>query len=291
MPPRSSPTSVLLGGNITSQLTPIITVLNELDESFGPPYLYIISSTAQALITAVQNVKRNKTECIQLVERIHGILHAVVYLHIKSETPRTLPPETLSYIGKFVETLYKMNTFVEAQQDGNAIKHFFRQSEMNTLLKECDAGLREVGDGFKRELGAAMFNRITEMDINADIMHKELLELVSKMSDRSSSVMTCKTSSFSSSDSLSMLQPKPQIFHGRESELEHIITHLTKESARIAILGAEVEEFLSLLTDVPHLALIVTMRGAERPGKILWTRPFLLPLRPLSNDAARQTFC
>ncbi|KAF7360643.1 hypothetical protein MVEN_00796000 [Mycena venus] len=184
---RPPPTSVLLGGNITSQLTPIITVLNELDESFGPPYLNIISSTAQALITAVQNVKRNKTECIQLVERIHGILHAVVYLHIKSETPRTLPPETLSYIGK---TLYKMNTFVEAQQDGNTIKHFFRQSEMNTLLKECDAGLREVGDGFKRELGTVMFNRITEMDINADIMHKELLELVSKMSDRSSSVMT-----------------------------------------------------------------------------------------------------
>ncbi|KAJ7766942.1 hypothetical protein B0H14DRAFT_2307463, partial [Mycena olivaceomarginata] len=53
---------------------------------------------------------------------------------------------------------------------------------------------------------------------------------------------------------------------------------------------AGIEEFLSLLTDVPHLALIITMRGAERPGKIRWTHPFLPPLQPLSDDAARQTF-
>jgi hypothetical protein len=32
------------------------------------------------------------------------------------------------------------------------------------------------------------------------------------------------------------------------------------------------------------------MRGAERPAKVQWTRPFLLPLQPLKQDAARQTF-
>ncbi|KAJ7252908.1 P-loop containing nucleoside triphosphate hydrolase protein, partial [Mycena rebaudengoi] len=53
---------------------------------------------------------------------------------------------------------------------------------------------------------------------------------------------------------------------------------------------SEVEEFLSLLTDVPHLGLIITLRGAERPSKVKWTRPFLAPLEPLSNVAARQTF-
>ncbi|KAJ7633658.1 hypothetical protein DFH06DRAFT_1004159, partial [Mycena polygramma] len=51
-----------------------------------------------------------------------------------------------------------------------------------------------------------------------------------------------------------------------------------------------VEEFLSLLTDVMHLALIITMRGAERPAKVRWTHPFLPPLSPLTNEAARQTF-
>ncbi|KAJ7261127.1 P-loop containing nucleoside triphosphate hydrolase protein, partial [Mycena rebaudengoi] len=53
---------------------------------------------------------------------------------------------------------------------------------------------------------------------------------------------------------------------------------------------SEVEEFLSLLTDVPHLGLMITLRGTERPGKVKWTRPFLAPLKPLSDVAAQQTF-
>lgn len=32
------------------------------------------------------------------------------------------------------------------------------------------------------------------------------------------------------------------------------------------------------------------MRGAERPGKIKWSRPFLQPLQPLASSAAWQTF-
>jgi hypothetical protein len=68
----------------------------------------------------------------------------------------------------------------------------------------------------------------------------------------------------------------------------------------------QIEEFLSLLTMVDHLSLIVgtdspflyfqlttyqiTMRGAERPAKVAWTRPFLLPLKPLDKEAAYRTF-
>ncbi|KAJ6488726.1 hypothetical protein DFH09DRAFT_1455546, partial [Mycena vulgaris] len=52
----------------------------------------------------------------------------------------------------------------------------------------------------------------------------------------------------------------------------------------------EVEKFLSLLTDVDHLAMVITMRGAERPANVRWTHPFLEPLRPLTQDAARKTF-
>ncbi|KAJ7452597.1 P-loop containing nucleoside triphosphate hydrolase protein, partial [Mycena latifolia] len=51
-----------------------------------------------------------------------------------------------------------------------------------------------------------------------------------------------------------------------------------------------VEELLSLLTDIQHLALIITMRGAERPTKVRWSRPFLQPLKPLTDKAAWKTF-
>jgi hypothetical protein len=32
------------------------------------------------------------------------------------------------------------------------------------------------------------------------------------------------------------------------------------------------------------------MRGAERPGKVHWSHPFLPPLQSLSDKAAQQTF-
>ncbi|KAJ7748630.1 P-loop containing nucleoside triphosphate hydrolase protein, partial [Mycena metata] len=50
----------------------------------------------------------------------------------------------------------------------------------------------------------------------------------------------------------------------------------------------ETEEFLSQLAGVDHLALMITMRGAERPAKVQWTRPFVPSLKPLPQDAARK---
>ncbi|KAJ7495790.1 P-loop containing nucleoside triphosphate hydrolase protein, partial [Mycena galericulata] len=49
-----------------------------------------------------------------------------------------------------------------------------------------------------------------------------------------------------------------------------------------------VEELLALLSDIDHLALMVS--SAERPAKVQWTRPFLPPLEPLSAEAAREMF-
>ncbi|KAJ7844659.1 P-loop containing nucleoside triphosphate hydrolase protein [Mycena leptocephala] len=81
-----------------------------------------------------------------------------------------------------------------------------------------------------------------------------------------------------------------------------VLRYLSKKSPSLLILDnletpwepkearGDVEEFLSLLTDIQHLALIITMRGAERPAKVRWTRPFLQPLKPLTDHAAWQTF-
>ncbi|KAJ7875680.1 hypothetical protein B0H13DRAFT_2549611 [Mycena leptocephala] len=285
----------------------------------------------------------------------------------------SLSPSILDHIGSFKEALHKIYTFVEAQQDGNKIKQFLRQSEMNVLLRNCRAGLDHA-------IAASI---ISEMKKYTEKIHEELLELISTLSDsdgtfsdRSSSIYHEGNGSQNSSNSFSMLPSKPKIFHGREYELAKIMNILYQESPRIAILGggmgktslaravlhhpdictkykhrffvsAEsttnnielaaliglhigleaqhdltrpvvnhfsgkqssllildnletpwepiqsrpgIEEFLSLLTDVPHLALIITMRGAERPAKVRWTHPFLLPLQPLTDDAAQQIF-
>lgn len=52
----------------------------------------------------------------------------------------------------------------------------------------------------------------------------------------------------------------------------------------------EAEELLQVLSGLPLLSIVVTLRGTERPLGLPWTRPFLPPLQPLRNDAAMMTF-
>ncbi|KAJ7105874.1 hypothetical protein C8R44DRAFT_745531 [Mycena epipterygia] len=297
-----------------------------------------------------QTAKRNQGECTQFLEHIYGILYAIIDLHMKSETSGELPLAVL-----------------DSHQDGNRLKQFFRQSEMNQILKEAQMGVQQALNVFK------------DMQRKAEEQHQKLLEYIAALSegntsDGSSSIQTGLTSS---SSSLSLLPSQPQIFHGRDAELQDIVGILRHKSPRIAILGAggigktslaraalhhpdvviqyesrffigaeavansielaaligahlklkpgkdlikqvishlsnepacllivdnletawepmtaraQVEELLALLADIPHLALVITMRGAERPAKVFWTRPFLHPLNPLSYAAARQTF-
>ncbi|KAJ7738719.1 P-loop containing nucleoside triphosphate hydrolase protein [Mycena metata] len=85
-------------------------------------------------------------------------------------------------------------------------------------------------------------------------------------------------------------------------DLDTIVRHLLQGPPCLLVLDnletsweprrsqTEVEEFISRVVEVPGLALIITMRGAERPAKVHWTHPFLPPLKPLPIDAARQTF-
>ncbi|TFK37306.1 hypothetical protein BDQ12DRAFT_713653 [Crucibulum laeve] len=51
-----------------------------------------------------------------------------------------------------------------------------------------------------------------------------------------------------------------------------------------------VEDTLSMLADVRHLSIVITMRGLERPSKIPWTRPLFPPLLPLDDYSTRQIF-
>ncbi|KAJ7448653.1 hypothetical protein B0H11DRAFT_2289728 [Mycena galericulata] len=107
-----------------------------------------------SLITTIQNVKKNKDKCIELMESIYQVLYGIVNLHIISETAGSLPPTILDELGKFTETIHKIHTFVEAQHDGYRIKSFFRQAEMNTLLKECQSGVKHALEVFKLRSGA-----------------------------------------------------------------------------------------------------------------------------------------
>ncbi|KAJ7716952.1 hypothetical protein B0H16DRAFT_1723187 [Mycena metata] len=179
--------------NLTAYLTPILIVLSDLNDAFCPPFIQPIIKTTQALIAGVQNVKRNKDQCLQLVESIHPVLLAILRIHLESETVGSLPPAILDDVAEFTHTLHKTYTCIEMQQDGNRIKRFFRQGEAHGLLKECQNKLDQAFNVFTGLTTLTVLNNAIQVQNAADAMHQELIELISTlsdgtMSDRSSSV-------------------------------------------------------------------------------------------------------
>ncbi|KAJ7482585.1 hypothetical protein FB451DRAFT_1364581 [Mycena latifolia] len=368
---------------IVTSLNAAVTTLDVISESMKTPFLQPILNTLHSLLTAVQaRFSKNEDECTQMLEQIHELIYAMIWVHLKSDTVGELSPTMLNNLGKFTETLHKIHTYVEAEQEKSKIKQFFRQGEMRTLLKACHTGLEQALEVFKVQ-GATVLNEVANMQQHAQKTHQEVLEVISALSEEASSksgssISRVLSSSYNSSNSFSLLLSEPKNFYGRELEVSTIVQQLNQPIPRVAILGgggmgktslartilhhpqvsakyeqhrffvacdaasssvhlaaligghvglmpgqdvtkpvlhyfsgsppsllildnletvwepnecrADVEKFLGLLEDIEHLTLIITMCGAERPASVQWTHPFLPPLQPLAQDAARKIF-
>ncbi|KAJ6464923.1 hypothetical protein C8R45DRAFT_939766 [Mycena sanguinolenta] len=356
MPP-SSVTEIMVD-NIIISVNAVLPLLHELHDGLCPLFVQAISNITVSLIRRLQNMKRNKEECCQLMENIHGIIYAIVNAHLQSDPPGCLPPATLEDVELFIK--YK-----HSSKHNSKIKHFFRQSQMSTLLKDCRAGLQLAFDNFtykKLNCGqaisqATLSHNIDEMRRKTQHMHAELLEMISNLSDSTTSDHA-SSQYFITSVHTIRYEPQPnhkqgailgpggigktnlaravlhhpdvtakyedQLFVSCESATtgieiagfigahlglkagknitKSVVCSLSRKSSCLLILDnlettweslgsrGGTEDLLSSLTDIPHLALIVTMRGAEHPSKVCWTQPFLPPLSPLSAEAARQVF-
>ncbi|KAJ7265635.1 hypothetical protein C8J57DRAFT_1718273 [Mycena rebaudengoi] len=318
------------------------TTAKNIAETTNVPFLGSTAVLCLSITKCIETTRSNKEEYTEIMGQIHEILCIIVQLHSTSEIKGVLPTALLYDIAKFTEELEKLFTVLNRQQKGTLgkIKGLFRQPEAVERLDTC-----------KQE-----FSRMVQL------FKAQALKTASDLTGSNCSSVAGTLSSLENngSGSFGLLPPCPQIFHGREAELQDVVNILVQESAHIAILGAggmgktslataalhnpeveakylhryfvpchssptcteleatiaahiglekgskmankiahyfshapsfsSVEEFLSLLTDAPQLGLMITLRGAERPGKVKWTRPFLAPLEPLSNVAAQQTF-
>ncbi|KAJ7270369.1 hypothetical protein C8J57DRAFT_1605319 [Mycena rebaudengoi] len=340
------------------------TTAKNIAETAKVPFLGSTATLCLSIIKGIEMTKSNKEEYCEIMEHIHKILCIIVQLHLTSEIKGVLPTALLYDIAKFTEALEKLFTILNGQQKGvlRKIKGLFRQPEVGERLEACKQELSRVVELFKAQVTGSTLSQMGQMKKDVKEQHEQLIALLESDSDLTSSDCSSMTGTLAnlrnnSSGSFGLLPPCPQIFHGRESELQDVVHILMQDSAHIAILGAggmgktslataalhnpQVEAkyshryfipchssptctelaatiadhiglekgsnlpkriahyfahappsllFLSLLTDTPHLGLMITLRGAEHPSKVKWTRPFLGPLEPLSNVAARQTF-
>ncbi|KAJ7839923.1 hypothetical protein B0H13DRAFT_1910944 [Mycena leptocephala] len=283
MAPQIAVTQLRLN-NIRTCLTETADTLDILANCVRTPFLGAISNTTRSLLKCIVTVKQNKTDCTQLMEQAYELLSVLIIIHIKSDTGGELPPYVLKHIGQLAETLYKIHTFVEAQQNGSKVARFFRQNEMSTLLKDCRVGLQQGLAFFRITTGIIMADT-TKMHEEVQRRHHDVLKMIESLSDSTSSdeqssvrnllflavsqsnssqIYSGSYTRLESSNSISMLPPEPKIFHGRESELADLLYLFSQGTPRIAILGAGGMGKSSLARAVIHHAEIAATYQQHR---------------------------
>ncbi|KAF8177087.1 hypothetical protein K438DRAFT_1939153 [Mycena galopus ATCC 62051] len=281
MPTHSTDTQIRLKMLCTC-FTVTVNTLGILANSIPVPFIMAISNTTQSLLKNLETVRKNKGACIELMEQTHGLLNAIIILHVKSETG-VLPPSVLYHIGKFTETLYKIHNFIEFQQSGSKVKQFFRQGEMNTLLKDCKNGLTQGLDVFRLE-NTGIMTDVSKMQADTNQRHQEVLDMINGLSDiessdRASTMSRVYSLSHNSKVELAALIGAHLGLKPSKDLTQAVVKFLVAASPSLLILDnletvweptelrGDIEEFLSLLTDLKDLALIITMRGSGGPAK------------------------
>ncbi|KAJ7889545.1 hypothetical protein B0H14DRAFT_2561747 [Mycena olivaceomarginata] len=146
------------------------------------------------------------------------------------------------------------------------------------------------------ESGIMNLNSINEMRRQSEIMQTEIMELISTFSEHT--ISDSSSSIYQRADESHVRLPsRPKIFHGRESELQEIVNksyarptpYLTKqviqyfsECSSVLLVWTiwrlawepmssrgEVEGFLSLLTDIGHLALVMILTTSVMSPQLL----------------------
>ncbi|KAJ7304751.1 hypothetical protein DFH08DRAFT_976543 [Mycena albidolilacea] len=329
----------------------VLVVLDYLDDTFETPFVASMCAVARALIPMVENATKNQGDCFAFIADVHRVLYGFLECLTNSDTAGPLPVTMLSELGVLNETLRKIYTFVEVQ-DENQTNYALTPEEAETLFKECRSGLVRALEVFKID------GPPTDEGMNS--LQKRVLQII-------------RSSSGTGSDKPVVNDLSPPTLYGRGSKLEQLVTALAQDSPKVVILGGpamgkttlakaalthpdicakferrifvdaqsaasgvelavliglhvglqaggdlsnavvdhfsrgpptllvvdgldsvweqvgsgKLEEYLSLLTGVDHLALVVTMSGLRKPIMLGWSE---LSLGVLSDDASRQFF-
>ncbi|KAJ7825513.1 hypothetical protein B0H14DRAFT_2596586 [Mycena olivaceomarginata] len=260
--------------NIIACLKLAIALLQEVQDAFATLFVQAILNPTISLATAIQNVKKNKDKCIQLTEHIHQVLYALVDLHVKSETPGSLPPSyTRSHWkihGVWSLRDYAQDVYLHRSPGRKQDQELLPAKRKYLLAQDCQTGMQHAlwCLGWGIESGTPIVSNIREMQMTAEKLQEELLDLISSFS--------CGTTSDRASSDYVRVSIRGAGGMGKSS--------LEPLSSRNSV-----EELYLCLPDINNLALLlldlrtlqITMWGAERPAKVRWNRPFLSPLEPL----------
>ncbi|KAF7298434.1 AAA domain-containing protein [Mycena kentingensis (nom. inval.)] len=218
---------------MTAPALQILTALKSATAGISAPYLKEIVGVSVLVFETAEAVKTNKQQCESLLERLPGVLtNLLTFLNAAGDSDFVeLPPPIVDECFRLLETLQKIEGYLRSQQDVGRFRRLIRQQRTASHLEECKAALASATTFFKMD----SLTGLADLDAATRAQHQEMLEMLQK---NSSLISFSSRSSTSGASTLSLfLPPAPQIFHGREKEIEQALEILIQESPHVVLLG------------------------------------------------------
>ncbi|KAJ7110852.1 hypothetical protein C8R44DRAFT_742636 [Mycena epipterygia] len=292
--------------NIIGCLTPIVTILNELHDGFGTPFVQPISNTTLSLISIVQihtfveaqqdgnRIKDffQQAEMSTLLKGCHAGLQQASEV-FKVDRGATLVTNPTSLKKKTENRHKELLELITNSSDGTT------SNTSSSIFHGCEVELQDIVD--KLHDGPAAIAILGPGGIGKTSLAKSVLHHPHITTKYENKFFIAADAATTTTELAALIGVHLGLKPGKDIT-KPVVKFLSRGPPCLLVLDnletpwepvnsrSGVEDFLSLLTDITHLALIITMQGSERPAKVRWTRPFLEPLKPLSDDAARKTF-
>ncbi|KAF7332682.1 hypothetical protein MKEN_00151200 [Mycena kentingensis (nom. inval.)] len=209
--------------------------LNGVANILEMPAIRSLSQATSALIIAVKELHQQTDTCAMLLSEVQSILHIIVL---------TDPEVFLSSLEfnksvlAFTETIYKIYAYLSTQHSSGRLSRMFRSKENAQLLANCTAQLKVSMEMFKAWGNSNLILSIDDLHRQTEAQQQALLHKIETLSSTTKTPSLGRQLNTSSSDSFAMLPSMPQIFHGRDKELD-VTAQLVSQSpsSHIAILG------------------------------------------------------
>ncbi|KAF7300498.1 hypothetical protein HMN09_00934200 [Mycena chlorophos] len=123
-------------------------LLQSISSSMQYETLGIVASTCVTLFDTVDAVRTNKVQCVQLLERVHQIVQAIINLSGDGNGRGLKDFRMRSAVEQLSGTLTQLHEILQTQSTYNLFQRILRHAEIQDSLALCSEALQQALDVF-----------------------------------------------------------------------------------------------------------------------------------------------
>ncbi|KAJ7214384.1 hypothetical protein GGX14DRAFT_443798 [Mycena pura] len=153
-------------------------LLQSIGSSMNLEKLQIVASSCALLFETVASVRTNKTQCMQLLERVHQIVRAII--NLCGDAKGLMAPMMTRAIEQFSTTLTQLHGLLRTQASFGLFARILRHAEIQDALTQCSEALQQALDVFTVQSSLITNSAMGGMRRSATDRHAEILRALGR---------------------------------------------------------------------------------------------------------------